>query len=274
MTNSIVFARDGQALTTSEAIATGVNIQHKNILAVLRNYQADFETFNPLAFETRKGVALPQGGFAKSTVYALLSEQQATLLVTYCKNTATVRKFKVALVKAFYEMRMQLQTPALACDTITPTEQHAIQVAVAKRARRTASNYQTIYRAIKNRYQIARYDQLPRGQFQECLAFIDEVELSVPVRIPVGFVPGNGQGVYLNHEEANILRGFVYSINYQFKKDFVMMYKFLREADSPRAPRFYDAFNMLASLFLERILSRAGYDVKDLECYKHWAEQN
>ena len=269
MTNPIVFARDGQVLTTSETIAAGVNVQHKNLLALVRTYKADFETFGTVAFETR-GL----NGTADYAVFALLNEQQATLLVTYCKNTATVRKFKVALVKAFYEMRMQLQTPALACDTITPTEQHAIQVAVAKRARRTSSNYQTIYRAIKNRYQIARYDQLPRGQFQECLAFIDEVELSVPVRIPVGFVPGNGQGVYLNHEEANILRGFVYSINYQFKKDFVMMYKFLREADSPRAPRFYDAFNMLASLFLERILSRAGYDVKDLECYKHWAEQN
>lgn len=270
MTNPIVFARDGQVLTTSETIAAGVGIKHHAIKQLLRTYQADFETFGILAFEMPK----LNEGRGRPETFALLNEQQATLLVTYCKNTATVRKFKVALVKAFYEMRMQLQTPALACDTITPTEQHAIQVAVAKRARRTASNYQTIYRAIKNRYQIARYDQLPRGQFQECLAFIDEVELSVPVRIPVGFVPGNGQGVYLNHEEANILRGFVYSINYQFKKDFVMMYKFLREADSPRAPRFYDAFNMLASLFLERILSRAGYDVKDLECYKHWAEQN
>ena len=37
-----------------------------------------FEEFGPLAFETRKGKALPQGGFAKATEYALLNEQQAT----------------------------------------------------------------------------------------------------------------------------------------------------------------------------------------------------
>lgn len=105
MTNSIVFARDGQALTTSEAIAQGVGIQHKNILAVLRNYQADFETFGVFAFETRKPKSALGG---RPETFALLNEQQATLLVTYCKNTATVRKFKVALVKAFYETKREL----------------------------------------------------------------------------------------------------------------------------------------------------------------------
>lgn len=34
-----------------------------------------------------------------------LNEQQATLLLTYLRNTTVVRAFKVALVKAFYKMR-------------------------------------------------------------------------------------------------------------------------------------------------------------------------
>ena len=162
----------------------------------------------------------------------------------------------------------------LPSDTITPNEQHAIQVAVAKRARRTASNYQTIYRAIKNRYQIARYDQLPRSQFQDCIAFIDDVDLSAPELLPADFKPGKGNGVYLTHEQADILQGFLFYINYLFKKDFIMVYKFLCQADSPKAPQFFEAFNMFASLLLEKTLARAGYDVKDLECYKRWAEQN
>ena len=163
----------------------------------------------------------------------------------------------------------------LPSDTITPTEQHAIQVAVAKRARRTASNYQTIYRAIKNRYQIARYDQLPRSQFQDCIEFISCVDLSAPELLPADFKPGKGNGVYLTHEQADILQGFLFYINYLFKKDFIMVYKFLCQAeDSPKAPQFFEAFNMFASLLLEKTLARAGYDVKDLECYKRWAEQN
>ena len=64
-------------------------------------------------------------------------------------------------------------------ETITPAEQRAIQREVAIRAHKTASNYRTIYRAIKARYQIARYDQLPRTQLEDCLDFIREVELDV-----------------------------------------------------------------------------------------------
>ena len=37
-----------------------------------------------------------------------LNEQQATLLITYLKNTGPVRKFKMNLVKAFFEMREEL----------------------------------------------------------------------------------------------------------------------------------------------------------------------
>ena len=37
-----------------------------------------------------------------------LNEQQATLLITYLKNTAPVRKFKKNLVKAFFELRNEV----------------------------------------------------------------------------------------------------------------------------------------------------------------------
>lgn len=108
---NIVFVQNGQALTTSESIAEGVGLQHKNLIALVRKYQSDFEEFNPVAFKTRLGEALPQGGYGQSVTFALLNEQQATLLVTYCRNTEKVRKFKVALVKAFYEARQKLEAP-------------------------------------------------------------------------------------------------------------------------------------------------------------------
>lgn len=64
--------------------------------------------------------------------------------------------------------------------TITPEQQLAIQQAVGRRAQKTANHYQTIYRAIKLRYQIARYDQLPQDKFEDCLKFIETVDLHVP----------------------------------------------------------------------------------------------
>lgn len=65
-------------------------------------------------------------------------------------------------------------------ETLNPAQQLAIQQAVGRRAQKTANHYQTIYRAIKLRYQIARYDQLPQDKFEDCLKFIDEMELNVP----------------------------------------------------------------------------------------------
>lgn len=64
--------------------------------------------------------------------------------------------------------------------TITPAEQLQIQQAVARRAKTSSANYQTIYRAIKVRFQIPRYTELPTRQFAECLKFIDAVDLKVP----------------------------------------------------------------------------------------------
>lgn len=53
--------------------------------------------------------------------------------------------------------------------TITPAEQLQIQQAVARRAKTSSANYQTIYRAIKARFQIPRYTELPRCQFAEAI---------------------------------------------------------------------------------------------------------
>lgn len=62
---SLVSIHNGQPFTETLDIAIGVNLQHKNVLALVRKFQPDFEELGPLAFETRKGEKLKQGGFAK-----------------------------------------------------------------------------------------------------------------------------------------------------------------------------------------------------------------
>lgn len=101
----------GDLFTTSEAIAEGAGVEHRAVLQTIAKYQADFERFGPVAFEMRKGSPLAHGGFAKSTRIALLNEQQATLLLTYAKNTEQVRAFKVALVAEFDRMAKALAAP-------------------------------------------------------------------------------------------------------------------------------------------------------------------
>lgn len=102
--SNIVSIQNGQSVTTSLAIAEGVGNPHASVIKLIRQNISDLEEFGPLGFEIQKGQSLPQGGFAKPTEYALLNEQQATLLMTYMRNNDVVRAFKKRLVKAFYEL--------------------------------------------------------------------------------------------------------------------------------------------------------------------------
>ena len=162
--------------------------------------------------------------------------------------------------------------------TITPAEQRAIQREVAIRAHKTSSNYRTIYRAIKARYQIARYDQLPRTQLEDCLDFIREVELDVP-EVPhtthpdggcphCGLHPIPAGSIVLSAREAEDLRTFVYYWRYLFREDLETVLKLMRLLQSPFAPRFYEAVTSMNIGSIEALLERNGYSVKQLSCYR------
>ena len=96
---------NGCPVTTSLAIAEGVGNAHKTVIQLIRQNTVDLEDFGNLAFEMRNS----EVGAGRPTEYALLNEQQATLLLTYMRNNETVKQFKKRVVKAFFEMRDQLQ---------------------------------------------------------------------------------------------------------------------------------------------------------------------
>lgn len=105
MNSQLVHASpSGELTTTSEIVAEGVGIQHKNVLETIRKNQSDFEEFGPIAFETRKGAPLPQGGFGKATSVAVLNREQAMFAMTLFRNTPVVVDFKKSLIKAFVAM--------------------------------------------------------------------------------------------------------------------------------------------------------------------------
>ena len=89
--------------TTSEIIAECAEVQHHTITRLIRENKADFEELGILGFKIHK---LDTRGQPKKSY--ILNEQQATLLITYLKNTEKIRQFKLNLVKAFFEMREEL----------------------------------------------------------------------------------------------------------------------------------------------------------------------
>ncbi|PKH12627.1 hypothetical protein BI292_06350 [Pseudomonas sp. 43NM1] len=119
---SIVIIKDGDAVTTTLAIAEGTLNDHASVIALARKYQADLEDFGLVRFEIRPREAGQHGG--GDTEFAILNEPQSTLLLTFMRNTDIVRAFKKKLVREFWEMVQQRNQrgPAMPTDYIGALE--------------------------------------------------------------------------------------------------------------------------------------------------------
>lgn len=91
--------------TTSEIIAEVTGIKRRTLNRLIQSHMEDLEEFGKVRFEIAPLTGSKTG--QSITVYRL-NEQQTTLLMTYARNTETVRAFKKELVKQFYAMRSLL----------------------------------------------------------------------------------------------------------------------------------------------------------------------
>lgn len=94
--------------TDSRLLAAFLDHRHRTILENIDRYSAELLELDRLPFETEKGKALEQGGFAKATRYALLTEEQCYFLLTLMRNNAKVVAAKLALVKAFRDAKAHI----------------------------------------------------------------------------------------------------------------------------------------------------------------------
>lgn len=99
---ALVVPINGEARASSEAIAARAELPHHGVIQTIRRYASDFEAFGKIALEVR----LNRRG--KPTEYAMLNEHQATLLLTFLRNSPKVVQLKIALVKEFFRMRDEL----------------------------------------------------------------------------------------------------------------------------------------------------------------------
>jgi phage regulator Rha-like protein len=89
-------------LVSTDTIAKFTGNEHRSVYRLISNYESDFNQFGQVRFQ-----------IAGKTSIALLNEDQATLLITFLKNSEKVRQFKVALVKEFRALKesKELETP-------------------------------------------------------------------------------------------------------------------------------------------------------------------
>lgn len=104
----LVFLEAGEhePYTTDKIIAECAQVKRKVVSDLIRRYKTDLESFGILRFKNAK-INSEDGRGRPEKLYHL-NEQQATLLITYLRNTEPVKAFKKALVKEFYAMRAEL----------------------------------------------------------------------------------------------------------------------------------------------------------------------
>ena len=264
---------EGRPVTSSRIVAEYFSKKHSDAVRAIDSIIAKKPELLASRNFAQWSEEVEIGSGAKRTVTGYWMDQKGFCILAMGFTGAKALEFKCAFYDEFERMKHELEAPT----TITPAEQRAIQVAVAARAKKTAANYQTIYRAIKARYQIARYDQLPRTQLEDCLDFIREVELDVP-EVPhttrpdggcphCGLHPIPAGSIVLSAHEAENLRTFVYYWRYLFREDLETVLKLMRLLQSPFAARFYEAVTSMNIGSIEALLERNGYSVKQLSCY-------
>lgn len=105
----LVILENNDLVTTTLAIAEGTKSEHASVIKLVRHYVGDLEMFGRVGFEIQP---FETAGGEQRREYALLNERQATLLMSYMRNTEIVRNFKKQLVTTFYKMAGELQKQA------------------------------------------------------------------------------------------------------------------------------------------------------------------
>ena len=93
---------DSEPFTTSKVVAEATGVSHRYVKKQIVTRKKQLETFGLLvAYATESTGGRPEEIFR-------LNEQQATLLITFLKNTSVVVAFKTELVRQFFLMREEL----------------------------------------------------------------------------------------------------------------------------------------------------------------------
>lgn len=97
--NELVLLKGDKVFTNSLIISQGTGNQHKNVKELILKYENDFQDFGTLSVLNGEST----GG--RPEQFYLLSEEQATFLMTLLRNSKKVVQFKKELVRQFYAMR-------------------------------------------------------------------------------------------------------------------------------------------------------------------------
>ena len=129
--NDLVFLEsaklDAEPFTTSDIIAEYTKNSYRSVQRIIEKQMSRLEKFGIMRFE----ITLSGKAGRPQKVYQL-NEAQATLLITFLKNTDIVADFKVELVRQFYVMREELTRRQIEREALKPIRRSLIDAIQAK----------------------------------------------------------------------------------------------------------------------------------------------
>lgn len=167
-----VLALDGQIFTSSIDIASLFGKRHDNVLRAIRNMAPDLpqdyylRNFEEVMAEFSNG----KGGIQSAPAYRITRDGFVLLAMGFTGKTAL--QFKVAYIEEFNRMEAELRRQSL---TLTAAQKRDLQKAVADRAHAIGGareDYATIYRALKDHFEVPTYGDIPTDRFDEALSVV------------------------------------------------------------------------------------------------------
>lgn len=289
--NAVKTRTTAPAITVCNGLAT---VLTTNISAVFeknhRHVLRDVEDIIQRAPEDRRGNFIPVElerpsnlgkGIVKYKAYALTKAGFTFLAMGFTGEKAD--RFKWAYIDEFERMEQALKNPP-APAYITDAQQREIQRAVGRRSEGYGINYQTIYSALKNHFNVPSYKRILEKDFEAAISFIQSVKIMTREeciehekaqmkRIEAATyhdepIPPKVYTVKAHFMEE--LRSLVYTWRYLHRANLERYVDFLRSVDSPYAASMWEAVHDFNWPLLEASLDKIGYSVKELPCYKHW----
>lgn len=104
---NILQVTNNQVTVSTLVIAELTDKEHKNLRELIEDNISDFNEFGILEPYTIKPSKGSLGG--KPIKFYCLNEEQYSLLMTYLRNNPKIKEFKKNMVKAFFEMKKQLE---------------------------------------------------------------------------------------------------------------------------------------------------------------------
>lgn len=291
--NAVETRATAPAITICNGLAT---VLTTNVAGVFQKAHKDVleavETIIQRTPEDRRGNFIPvelerPSNLGKSIVkykaYALTKAGFTFLAMGFTGEKAD--KFKWAYIDEFDRMEKALSGEG-GPDYIDEAQQREIQRAVGRRAAGIGKNFSLIYGALKDRFDIPRYTCLQKRDFEAALDFIQKApimsreqwlqkEESERKRIEATTyrderIPERIPAFYLTDAEAKNLLAGIYCLRYLFRPQIQAFYNTLNQMKSPLAAQFYEFFTCMHLYFIENDLSKHGYRMEDLPCYRHW----